>query len=83
MRFTTRIAALCSIALPAAAQTPASPVTRARPRNIMGTGQCLPNGNSVNHVERGGCGYFFLVPRRFGRVATMSYRQLQVELACQ
>ena len=40
------------MALPAAAQTPTSPVTGARPGNVIGTAQSLPDGNSVSNVER-------------------------------
>jgi hypothetical protein len=51
MRYTTVIA-LLTIALPAAAQTPTSPVTGARPGNIIGTAQSLPDGKSVSNVDR-------------------------------
>jgi hypothetical protein len=50
MRYIT-IVALVTIALPAAAQTLTSPITGARPGNIIGTAQSLPNGKSVSNVE--------------------------------
>jgi len=40
------------MALPADAQTPTRPVTGARPGNVIGTAQSLPDGNSVSNVER-------------------------------
>jgi hypothetical protein len=51
MRYIT-VVALFNIALPAAAQTRTSPVTGARPGNIIGTAQSLPDGNSVSNVDR-------------------------------
>jgi hypothetical protein len=47
------IAALVAIALPAAAQTPLSPVTGARPGNDIGTGDSLPRGNIPSNVTPG------------------------------
>ena len=39
--------------LPAAAQTPTSPVTGARPGNDIGSGQSLPRGNIPSNVTPG------------------------------
>ncbi len=52
MRYTLVVAAL-AVALPAAAQTAADPVTGARPGNVIGTGQSLPLSDKASNATSG------------------------------